>query len=464
MFALAGVAAAARLWLLLSRPLWHDEIFTLWASRLSFRALIGALRLDSGPPLFYVLEKPLVRLAEAHSLSDNVARALPWIAASLLGLFAMSLPRGASRRWFVLLCSAAPLLLLYGAEARAYALLALIDLAVFVLLLRGPESAGRLALGGAAAAAALMTHSLAILFVGAAAVVAMARGRWRSVGALCAAGAVFAPWIPVLLRQPRGAAAWIREPVLVSAGGFLSSLGGAGRLAPNFGVALPAALVLAGAAVAVTAALFALRSPDPDARAAASVTLLTLAGVAVVSLVRPAAFAGRTEMAVLAVWLWGLAAAARSSRPAKICAGAVLAISVVSATVVLASPLPRSLPAEAVAALVPRLHPGDAVVAGAGFYLPALLSGDRGKIPGPLESYPPELTLHPGWFTPRPPTDADVATVERSLSSSARGRRTYFLLHPLQESPKLAEMLAAQGTARVVARLPDAVLILFVKK
>ncbi|MEO8191968.1 MAG: hypothetical protein ABI682_16675 [Acidobacteriota bacterium] len=464
MFALAGVAAAARLWLLLSRPLWHDEIFTLWASRLSFRTLIDALRLDSGPPLFYVLEKPFVRLAEALSLSDTVARVLPWIAASLLALFAMSLPRGASRRWFVLLCSAAPLLLLYGAEARAYALLALIDLAVFVLLLRGPESGARLALGGAAAVAGLMTHSVAILFTGAAVAVAAARGRWRSVAALCAAGAVFAPWIPVLLRQPREAAAWIREPVLVSAGGFLSSLGGAGRLPPNFGVALPAALVLAGAAVAVAAALFTLRSADPDVRAAAALTLLTLAGVGAVSLYRPAAFAGRTEMAVLAVWLWGIAAAARSSRPAKICAGAVLVISALSAVAVLASPPPRSVPAEAVAALVPRLRPGDAVVAGAGFYLPARLAADRGKIQGPLESYPSDLALHPGWFTPRPPTDDDVAAVERSLSSSASGRRKYFLLHPLQESPKLAELLAAQGTARVIARLPDAVLILFVKK
>ncbi|MEP6802134.1 MAG: hypothetical protein ABJC07_09370 [Acidobacteriota bacterium] len=464
MFAVAGVAAAARLWLLLARPLWHDELFTLWAARLSLPALIDALRRDSGPPLFYLLEKPVVWLAETLRLSDTLARVPSWIAAAAVGACAMSLPPGPSRRRFALLCAAAPLLLLYGAEARAYALLALLDLVVFLLLLRGTETSARLAIGGAAAAAALATHSLAIVFLGAAVVVALARRRWRSAAALGAAGALFAPWVPVLLRQPPEATAWIRESPLVSAGGFLSALGGAGRLPPNFGTALPWPIVFAGALAAAAAAAFTLSSGEPDARAAAGAALLTLAGVAALSFVRPAAFAGRTEMAVLAVWLWAVAAAGVRSRPARRCAVAVLAVSAISTALVLSTAPPRSPYADAVAALAPGLRQGDGVVAGAGFYLPARLSADRGNLPGALAGYPSEMALHPGWFTPRAPTDADVAALERTISQTPPGRRTYLLLHPYQESPGLARMLAAHGTARVVARMPEALLILFVTR
>ncbi|MCA1580927.1 MAG: hypothetical protein LC796_05925 [Acidobacteria bacterium] len=435
----------------------------MWASRLSLRELLDVLRRDSGPPLFYLLEKPVVRLAEAFAWPDTAARLPSWIAALLLGACAFSFPRGPSRRTFAILCAAAPLFLLYGAEARAYALLALLHLFVFLLLLRGAQTPARVALGGAAAAAALWTHSLAILFLGAVFAAAVARRRWRSAAALSAAGVLFSPWIPVLLAQPRAATAWIREPALLSASKFLSALGGSGRLPPNFGVALPAALVAAGAVVAVAATFFTLRSADPDARAAAAVALLTLGAVTVLSLFRPAAFAGRTEMAVLGVWLWGVAAAAGSGRAARACARAIIAVGAVSAALVLASPLPRSLPGETVAAVASKIAPGDALVAGAGFYLPARLAADRGRLPSAVEAYPAEIALHPGWFVPRAPADADVAALERSLLASSPGRRTYLLLHPYQESPALARMLAAHGTARVVTRLPEASLILFVK-
>ncbi len=435
----------------------------MWASRLSLPALLDVLRRDSGPPLFYLLEKPVVRLAEAFAWPDALARLPSWIAALLLGTCALSLPRGSSRRTFALLCAAAPLLLLYGAEARAYALLALLDLLVFLLLLRGEETPARIAVGGAAAAGALATHSLAILFLGAAFFLAVARRRWRSAAGIAAAGVLFSPWIGVLLAQPRAATAWIREPLLLSGWGFLSALGGAGRLAPNFGAALPAALVAAGAFLAAAAAFFTLRSRDADARAAAAVALLTLGAVAVLSLFRPAAFAGRTETAVIGVWLWGVAAAAGSGRAARACAMGIAAVGAASAAVILASPLPRSPSADVVAAVASKIAPGDALVAGAGFYLPARLAADRGRLRGAVEAYPAEIALHPGWFEPRAPEDSDVAALERSLSAAPPGRRTYLLLHPYQESPALARMLAAYGTARVVTRLPEASLILFVK-
>jgi hypothetical protein len=110
-----------------------------------------------------------------------------------------------------------------------------------------------------------------------------------------------------------------------------------------------------------------------------------------------------------------------------------------------------------------KIAPGDSLVAGAGFYLPARLAADRGAIRGAVEAYPGEIARHPGWLEPRAPLDSDVAALEKSLAAAPAGRRTYLLLHPYQESPALARMLAAHGTARVVTRLPEASLILFVR-
>src|SRR5215510_12338345 len=81
--AVAALAAAARAALLIARPFWHDELFTLWAARQSPSALWQTLRSDSGPPLFYLLERPFVILAEAVGF-DPVARILPFLAILLL--------------------------------------------------------------------------------------------------------------------------------------------------------------------------------------------------------------------------------------------------------------------------------------------------------------------------------------------------------------------------------------------
>ena len=42
------IACGVRVWFAATRPLWHDEIFTLWLSRSDLGAILSALRL----PLF----------------------------------------------------------------------------------------------------------------------------------------------------------------------------------------------------------------------------------------------------------------------------------------------------------------------------------------------------------------------------------------------------------------------------
>jgi hypothetical protein len=54
----ALLSVLLRLQSLRARPLWFDELFTFWAARLPLRGLLDALRFDSGPPGFYLLEQP----------------------------------------------------------------------------------------------------------------------------------------------------------------------------------------------------------------------------------------------------------------------------------------------------------------------------------------------------------------------------------------------------------------------
>ena len=122
--ALVAVSLAARIVLLLQRPIWHDEAFTAWASRLALPQLVDALRSDSGPPLFYALEQPFARAADASG-RDTLLRVLPFLAALLLFAAARTLPRGA-RGWWIALLACFALVNLYAAEARAYSLLAVL--------------------------------------------------------------------------------------------------------------------------------------------------------------------------------------------------------------------------------------------------------------------------------------------------------------------------------------------------
>ena len=114
--AVVAASLAARVFLAMYRPLWHDEVFTVWVSRLDIRQMIEVLRTDSGPPLFYLLEKPFVLAAEALHRSDKILRLLPLSASVLLIAGYRTLADRKSRLLFVLLCATSPLLLLYAAD------------------------------------------------------------------------------------------------------------------------------------------------------------------------------------------------------------------------------------------------------------------------------------------------------------------------------------------------------------
>src|SRR4029077_14291633 len=102
-------------------------------------------------------------------------------------------------------------------------------------------------------------------------------GRWRTVAGIVAGSARFLPWLPVLREQPAAAVAWMHERTGASVLGFLSALGGVGRVPGPFGAAPPRSLFVASVAAGILAAGALALAParnNRDVRNAAAFTAL----------------------------------------------------------------------------------------------------------------------------------------------------------------------------------------------
>ena len=159
-------------------------------------------------------------------------------------------------------------------------------------------------------------------------------------------------------------------------------------------------------------------------------------------------------MAVLPVWIWGVARAAGGSRVSR-AGGAAAALFGAAATcaVVLR---PAAIPARDVtAALVATARPADVVVAAGGFYLPLRLEAERGRLPARVRALPGEIETHPGWFVPALPVDADARAIERELAGLPEGGRLFLVIPPPYATPALLDSLRASGRVRELARSRD---------
>jgi hypothetical protein len=458
----SALSLIARWWLLGKRPLWHDEIFTLWASRLSPSELLRALRFDSGPPLFYLLEKPLVRAAEAFALPDAAARLLPFLALAVLFAGARALPPCPSRGYFLLLAACSPFFLLYSVEARAYAVLAFAGFLLFLLVAADAVSWRRCAAIALVAAFALWTHYLALFLVGSLLLVALMQRRWRSALALAAGLVLFLPWSPVLLTQPRAATVWMKEPLRAAAAGFLAALGGGLRVLAPFGPLLPEPLLWLSCAVGATLLFLVLRRPhDAGDRLGLATLFLTFGGILAASLGRPVALAGRSEMAVLPIWLWLLARKANRSGAVRLGIAAASVIAAAASLLLLAAPRsPRPS-----YALIPRLESearkGDLVVATATLYLPARLARDRGWLAAGLSAFPADLADHPGWFLQVNPSQDEEDRLLENVARAGVDHTVFLLFDRPFWTPRLQQSLSTRGSLRMVASLRTAFLAAF---
>ena len=268
---LALLFLAFRVVLLVVRPPFFDELYTVWMARQPLGAIVPHLLHDSGPPLYYFLARiPSVDALRLMSLVfAGIAFALvlrrSWIAAALLAVY--------------------PPAVLYATEARAYALCGL--LVAVGLLLADDE---RPFAAGTAFAGAAYAHYYGVLF--------FPVKNWR---ALLLAIALFIPGFVLALQQPAEAMAWnVRHPLwwMLASVGVAAVIAKTWRFAPA--VLIPAALVLAFAlagrnvyfpmrfesVLAVPLVLWAAASLDrwKPALRIAIVAVLMLAGAAITAL------------------------------------------------------------------------------------------------------------------------------------------------------------------------------------
>src|SRR5258706_8960966 len=107
--------AAARIPLLIVRAPFFDELFTRWISAKPFTEIVSALRLDSGPPLYYFV----VRLIGDPSVT--VTRVLSLVCAAI----SLILILRSTNTMAALLFAVFPPAILFAADARAYAMCAM---------------------------------------------------------------------------------------------------------------------------------------------------------------------------------------------------------------------------------------------------------------------------------------------------------------------------------------------------
>ena len=242
--AIAAVAfgCVLRWWRLPERSLWYDEGYTAWVASMPVGRVVDAIRVDTAPPLYYVMLRGWVLMAGA---GDGALR-VPSAACSTLALGVMV---AVVRRLFanpwartvaVALVACSFLQVAYAHEARFYAMIGLAGAADFYLVLRacGDErrSAGWLLPTAIVAAASLWLNNIMLVYLGGLGVAWMVvpgrrptRGRLADAAAVMIVAALaFAPWVPSLLGQMRAIQTdfWSHQPSASDLADVLSSVSG----------------------------------------------------------------------------------------------------------------------------------------------------------------------------------------------------------------------------------------------
>ena len=437
------VGIATRIFTLLVRPLWADEIFTLTLARKSIPEILAALRVDSGPPLHYLAAHLLLApFGPLPGGADVLVRVLS-LAASLLHLpllavVARRLGRPAAGLTAMALFAISPLAAAYAAEGRGYALASLLVLLAFerALALRETPRLG-VAFGlSFAAAGAVLTHYLAVFPIAALSVLAW-DARPRSRGALVLSGfgaaAIAAAWIPVAIAQPRASMAWSRAADLSRAiRDFPANLAfGAPAGSPAMtALGAAGALLLAGLVARAWRGAFA-----PVARVLAiSLALLAAGQFAAGAIVLPE----RTALVFLP-----LAALLVADTPP-----ALPALAGTLSAALLALWLPRAAepsPGEIVARLLESPARAGRLVLAAGYWGPELdYRLARAGAPGRVVLFPSAVAAHPGWYREEE-ISADRLAAEADAALAAPLPPTIFVL------PR-----GARASAALTARLGPA--------
>ncbi len=289
--ALIALAALLRFRGLGAQGFWFDEARTAWLVHTTPAKLLGALpHTESNPPLYYLLAWGWVRL---FGDTETGLRSLSALAGVLTVPVAYLAGRALATRRVGLAAAALvavnPLLVWYSQEARSYALVVLFAALSFWLFCRtrARPTPKALACWAGASALALCTHYFAVFLILPEALLLLAARQpsraWR-LGAVAAVGAVGLAMIPMAYRE-RSHAPWIGR---IPLGTRLDQI--VHQFLVGFPPAAgPAAVVVAGIAVAAALGMLALRANPAERRAAA---LAAAVGVPTVALPLVLAVAG----------------------------------------------------------------------------------------------------------------------------------------------------------------------------
>ncbi|MFC2144246.1 hypothetical protein ACFLQM_01005 [Acidobacteriota bacterium] len=459
---LLGLAGA---WL---RPVWHDELYTLALARLPVRELVAALVVDSGPPLHYLLCHFLFMLVgwpEGSMLGTLMVR-LPSVLAFAFIPWVVWKARPISNRgemWGPLLVVAWLPLLYFGTEARAYALLALVNA---LLWIRGPawiERGGRWTFCFAVLAVCLpllhYTGFVSFLLLPSLVFFVPRRRRRALVLALALAALPALAWMPVMLGAPPDSMGWVATEtgpgrpglatvsVLAPAGPFPALFEASGSPVPPWASVLVLGTLIGGAVLGASRLRRNHDADGVDAQAAIRLTiaLLPAVGIAVLALGGiPVYFAGRTESLV-----WALAAALGAililglrPKPRRIVAGSYVLVGVVAIFAWLAA-LPARPPAPGVEVgreLASMIDSSDRVVVAGLWQLEVrhgladgVLEASSGAASAvDVETVPRSQAKHPGWLDREAAISPEVFAEAMALSEEASkmGSRIWLVWSP----------------------------------
>ena len=446
----AFLLALAGAWL---RPVWHDELYTLALARLPVGELLPALVVDSGPPLHYLLCHflfVLVGWQEGSMLGTLMVR-LPSVLAFALIPWVVWKVRPVGDRgglWGPLLVVAWLPLLYFGTEARAYALLALVNAIVWICGSRWIERGGRWPFCFAVLAACLpllhYTGLMSFLLLPSLAFFVPRQRRRVLVLTLALASLPVLAWMPVMLGSPSESMGWVST----DAGPGRPGLATVSVLAPAG--PFPALFEVSGSKVQPWMSLLVLgvhRAKDTKALTIIrlSIALLPVVGIGFLALGGlPVYFAGRTESMV-----WALAATLVATLilevppiARRIVAGAYVVLGAMTVAMWIAD-LPSRLPAPGVEigyALSSMIKEGDRVVAAGLWQLEVRHGLARGFLDGSavtseiagVETVPRSQADHPGWLDRKAAISPTVFDEAMTLSEEASnmGSRIWLVWSP----------------------------------
>lgn len=350
---LTVAGAVLRLGFIARQSIGFDEDFTAVVVHQPLGRMIDIVSHDSAPPLFYLLERLVVSLADLVGLASLggpggpvALRLIPALAGiATIPLIAALARRVAGDRagsWAAAFAAFAPTTVMLSDFARMYSLAAAATLASALLLWRAIERPAptRWAAYVAAAALAAWTDYFSIVALAgiyAAALVLRPGRRIAAIAAVATAVAVatLAPWLIFASAQFQhtGQGFWVEPMSLEMVGGTLAQL----FMGPPLDASLPfgsALIVLQGVAVvagsvALLDAVTAWRSLDAAGRRAAWFCLVAASGVvilAAVSVWRPI-LDGRYA-SVMWLPLFALAGVGLAAMPRRLASLALAAVAV----------------------------------------------------------------------------------------------------------------------------------------